>query len=161
MSDHNTHDPNNQAEGATPQHNDQTWREERHQPEPKAIEGLHAGQHVPEDLQRHERHDTGVGAVSRVAGDDEGSGRGAESGLATGSHYGTSGDSTHQGSTSTPGGHTDTAHAGGQGRNTEGAFGEEQARDNASPLNDFRDAGISKREIGAPGPGDRTQGGTQ
>ncbi len=162
MSDQQGHDPDNQAEGATPQHHAQPWREERHQPEPKAIEGLHAGQHVPEDLQRQAGTDSEVGATSRVAGDDAGgSRRGDEGGLGTGTNYGTSGDSTHQGSSSTPGGRTGTTHAGGQGRNTEGAFGEEQPRDNASGLSDYRDAGIAKRETGATGPGDRTQGGTQ
>ncbi len=162
MSDQQHKDSHNEAEGAQPEHHEQPWREERHQPEPKGIEGLHAGQHVPEDLQRHAGRDSAVGRDSRVAGDQSGgSGRGEEGGLASGSSYGTGGDSTHQGSTSTPGGHTGTTHAGGQGRRTEGAFGEEQARENASPLNDFRDAGISKREIGSSGPGDRTQGGTQ
>jgi len=161
MSDQQRHDPHNEAEGSTPQHHAQPWREERHQPEPKSIEGLHAGQHVPEDLQRHERHDSGVGAASRVAGDTGGGSGDDEGGLGTGSNYGTSGDSTHQGSSSTPGGRTGSTHAGSRSHHAEGAFGAEQARDNASPLNDFRDAGISKREIGSSGPGDRTQGGTQ
>ena len=158
MSDQNTHDPNNQAEGATPQHHAQPWREERHQPEPKAIEGNHAGRHVPEDLQRQAGTDSEVGATSRVAGDTGGSGGGDDG---SDSNYGTSGDSTHQGSSSTPGRRSGTTHATGQGRNTEGAFGEEQSGDNANNLSDYRDAGIAKRETGTTGPGDRTQGGTQ
>jgi hypothetical protein len=107
---------------------EQPWREERHQPEPKAIEGEHEGRRVPKEEQRQTRDDSGVGVVSRVEGDDAG------------------GD---------PG----TTHTRGAGRDTEGAFGEETARNNANPHNDFRDAGISKREVGINEHGDRTQGG--
>ena len=47
----------------------QPWREARHQPEPEAIEGHHAGRRVPEEQQRH---DSGVGNVSQVEGEDSG-----------------------------------------------------------------------------------------
>ncbi|HET7081578.1 MAG TPA: hypothetical protein VFM49_29470 [Chloroflexia bacterium] len=136
---------------------EQPWREERDEPEPKAIEGRHAGRIIPEEKQRHTMDDTGVGEASRVEGDDSGGGRGREGGLATGTNYGMSGD--HQGTTDTPGGGPGTTHARGAGRDTEGAFGEETARNNANPHNDFRDAGISKREVGINEKGDRTQGG--
>ena len=136
---------------------EQPWRKERNEPEPKAIEGEHAGRRIPEEKQRQTMDDTGVGAASQVEGDDAGGGRGREGGLATGTNYGSSGD--HQGTTDTPGGGPGTTHARGAGRDTEGAFGEETARNNANPLNDFRDAGISKREVGINEHGDRTQGG--
>lgn len=147
---------------ATPAHHEQPWREQRHQPEPKGIEGQHAGQRVPEDLQRQTRDDTGVGLDSRVAGDDAGSGRGQEGGLSSGAGNGDQGaGGSHQGSDITPYGRTGTKHATGHGRETEGAFGEETASANANPNNDFRDAAISKREIGPNERADRTQGGDQ
>jgi len=147
---------------ATPARHEQPWREQRHQPEPMGIEGHHAGQAVPEDLQRETRADTGVGLDSRVAGDDAGSGRGQEGGLSSGAGYGDQGaGGSHQGSDITPYGRTGTKHATGAGRETEGAFGEERASANANPNNDFRDAAISKREIGPSGTADRTQGGDQ
>ncbi|HEX6606913.1 MAG TPA: hypothetical protein VF276_08370, partial [Chloroflexia bacterium] len=107
--------------------------------------------------QRHTMDDTGVGEASRVEGDDAGHGRGHEGGLSTGTRYGSSGD--HQGTTDTPGGGPGTTHAHGHGRDTEGAFGEQTPRNNANPHNDFRDAGISKRQVGINEKGDRTQGG--
>jgi hypothetical protein len=106
---------------------EQPWREERDEPEPKAIEGEPEGRPVPEEKQRHTRDDSGVGIVSRVEGDD--------------------------------GGDPGSTQSRGAGRDTEGAFGEETARNNANPHNDFRDAGISKREVGINEKGDRTQGG--
>jgi len=136
----------------------QPWREARQQPAPKAIEGQHAGRRVPESEQRATRDDSGVGAVSRVAGDDAGGGSDEEGGMGAGSTFGGAG-SGHQGLSETPGGRTGSTHA--HGRSTEDAFGEEESAENASPLNDYRDAAISRQEIGPSGPGDRTQGGSQ
>jgi len=107
---------------------EQPWREERNQPEPKAIEDAHEGRRIPKEKQRQTRDDSGVGLTSRVEGDDAG-------------------------------GDPDRTHTRGAGRDTEGAFGEETARNNANPHNDFRDAGISKRQVGVNEQGDRTQGG--
>src|SRR4051812_8447605 len=147
---------------------DQPWREQRHQPEPEAIQGMHAGRRIPEEKQRHEADDTQVGAVSRVAGDTAGSSRGGqtESGLSSGSSFGDPGVQGHQGSSMTPGA-GGRAHASGEGRSTEGAFAEEQPSRNANPLSDYRDAGIAKNELGPSGHdnraphADRTQGGDQ
>ncbi|MGI8587089.1 MAG: hypothetical protein ACR2M0_05300 [Chloroflexia bacterium] len=64
----------NKADGGQegPEHHDQPWREERGEPEPKAIEGLHDGRRVPEDMQRKTMNDTGVGSASRPDGDTVG-----------------------------------------------------------------------------------------
>jgi hypothetical protein len=67
-------------------------------------------------------------------------------GLSAGANYGESG--SHQGSVIIPYGKSGTAHASGQGRDTEGAFGEETADNNPSPLNDYRDKDIAERELG-------------
>jgi len=157
MSDQQGNDaPSGQDDRAQP------WREERHQPAPKAIEGHHAGRAVPPGQQRPTIADSGVGRDSRVAGDASGAGGGGEDDSGADSSFGDAGaGGSHQGSTSTPGRRSGSTHARGGGRETEGAFGEQESSDNASPLNDFRDAGISKREIGPPAHGDRTQGGTQ
>jgi hypothetical protein len=143
---------------------DQPWREERHQPEPEAIEGLHAGRRVPQEKQRHPADDTQVGATSRVEGDDAGGGRGMEGGLSTGTSFGGEGQG-HQGSSHTVGAHESTTHAHGHGRDTEGAFGEQETSANANNLSDYRDAGIAKNELGPSGHdnraphADRTEGG--
>jgi hypothetical protein len=157
------YDSNDQAEGAIPQHYHQEKREERHQPEPKAVEGYHAGRHVPEDMQRQERHDTEIGVNSRVAGQggDQSQGDGMEGNTGVGANYGTSGDSSRQGTTSTMGGPEGPVHARNHGRNAEGAFGEETPDNNAPGQSDYRDAGIARREAGGPNKskGNRTQGG--
>src|SRR5690242_11213956 len=127
----------------------QPWREERHQPEPEAIEGLHAGRRVPEEKQRHPADDTQTGAAARVEGDEAGGGRGQEGGLSTGTNFGGGGQG-HQGSSYTPGA-GGRAHASGEGRDTEGAFGEQEPSVNANPLSDYRDAGIAKNELGPSG----------
>ncbi len=152
----------NKADGGQegPEHYDQPWREERGEPEPKAIEGLHDGRRVPEDMQRKTMDDTGVGSASRPDGDTVGNeGHESEGGLAAGSTFGTG--YGIQGTTDRGPAGPGAAHATGQGRSAEGAFGEERAGSNASALNDFRDEAISKREIGPSTSDDRTQGGTQ
>jgi hypothetical protein len=140
---------------------DQPWREARDQPEPKGVEGFHAGRHVPESKQRETMDDSGAGGTSRIAGDDGGRGRrGSDESGADGS-FGGPGDGSHQGMESTPGRRQSTRHASGHGRNTAGAFGEQDPSANASGQSDYRDAGIDKMQTGPSTSADRTHGSDQ
>ncbi len=141
-------------------------------PEPTAIEGHHAGQKVPEDKERQVADDTQVGLKSRVEGDAAGN-QGHEASGGAPIHSKFSDGPNSQGTTDRGPAGPGPAHATGQGRSTEGAFAEQQPDVNANPHNDFRDAAISRNEVGPNpnadhGPGsdhsphaDRTQGGDQ
>ena len=148
---------------ATPAHHEQPWREQRHQPEPKAIEGRHAGPTRARGLAAPDHATIPAWAsASQVEGDDARRRPGPEGGSAraTGSATMAAGGD-HQGTDrSPPDGGPGTTHARGAGPRHRGRLWRGDGPQlTPARCNDFRDAGISKREVGPNEHGDRTQGG--